>query len=348
MKLLHYGCGGDYHEGFINSDFVDKSKQGREYKLDDFLDLSRVFHYDSYSVDGIVSMGTLQQLHWRDLVNTLRESHRVLKNGGIFRMGVPVVEKGNSIDFLLGWNNINLFSWDVLSHVLEEIGFIKVCNMNYGDSRLPKLAEVDNKAEQFFYIEAEKSDSNIVEDLQNTRFNKRYRIWKPFMEKHKCERICEVGVRQGENFLKMIKHNPEDAVAVDLWRKDGLMSHNDKDYSQEQLDEQYKKFKGMVKGLKNVTIHRDYSKRVSGLYPYDYFDLIYLDADHTYEGVTEDIEAWYPKVRIGGFLLGDDFVDRTTRTGVKFGVVSAVRDFAKKNNLEYFEFPKHKWGIIKK
>jgi hypothetical protein len=36
-------------------------------------------------------------------------------------------------------------------------------------------------------------------------------------------------------------------------------------------------------------------------------DLIYLDASHEYEDVARDIRAFWPLVRPGGLLLGDDF-----------------------------------------
>jgi predicted O-methyltransferase YrrM len=35
-------------------------------------------------------------------------------------------------------------------------------------------------------------------------------------------------------------------------------------------------------------------------------DLVILDADHTYHAVREDIDAWYPLVRSGGIIGGDD------------------------------------------
>ena len=35
-----------------------------------------------------------------------------------------------------------------------------------------------------------------------------------------------------------------------------------------------------------------------------YFDLIYIDGDHTYSGVMADLHAWYGKVRRGGILCG--------------------------------------------
>jgi predicted O-methyltransferase YrrM len=36
------------------------------------------------------------------------------------------------------------------------------------------------------------------------------------------------------------------------------------------------------------------------------FDLVYIDGDHTYECVCKDLAAWYPKVRKGGVICGDD------------------------------------------
>lgn len=36
-------------------------------------------------------------------------------------------------------------------------------------------------------------------------------------------------------------------------------------------------------------------------------DCIFIDADHTSEGVRRDIETWRPKIREGGFVTGHDW-----------------------------------------
>lgn len=39
-------------------------------------------------------------------------------------------------------------------------------------------------------------------------------------------------------------------------------------------------------------------------------DFVFIDAIHDYEHVKEDIVAWYPKVKKGGIIAGDDYKTR--------------------------------------
>lgn len=45
-------------------------------------------------------------------------------------------------------------------------------------------------------------------------------------------------------------------------------------------------------------------------------DFLYVDADHSYEGVLADLFAWVPHVRSGGLIAGDDY-DNAIYPGVK-------------------------------
>jgi len=39
-------------------------------------------------------------------------------------------------------------------------------------------------------------------------------------------------------------------------------------------------------------------------------DLVFIDGDHEYESVRDDIAAWLPKVRAGGWLGGHDYMKK--------------------------------------
>ena len=190
--------------------------------------------------------------------------------------------------------------------------------------------------------------SEAINNLRNLKISRHRRIWKPFMEKYNCQIISEVGVFEGENFRRMIEHGPAIAVAVDLWKETGVVSQNDSGYTQDRLDRIYNTFKSEMCEKKSVKILREDTNAAASRFPDEYFDLIYIDGDHTYEGCKRDIEAWYPKLKKNGFFTGDDYWNRTApNTGVQFGVKKAVNEFAKKNNLTVYPLPRHGWAIIK-
>lgn len=45
-------------------------------------------------------------------------------------------------------------------------------------------------------------------------------------------------------------------------------------------------------------------------------DVVWLDADHTEKAVTADIQAWLPKVKLGGWIGGDDWAFGGVRKAV--------------------------------
>lgn len=173
-----------------------------------------------------------------------------------------------------------------------------------------------------------------IKDLLELKISSHRRIWKPFMEKYNCQKIAEVGVFRGENFMRMIEHNPEVAVAVDSWANDGITA-NDAKLSQERLDEQFECFRAMTMNKPFVEIKRGLTAEIAKDYEDNYFDLIYIDADHGYEGCKRDLEAWYPKCQ--RFFIGDDYN--------KSGVRKAVDEFASKIGKKVYKLTRNGWII---
>jgi hypothetical protein len=55
-------------------------------------------------------------------------------------------------------------------------------------------------------------------------------------------------------------------------------------------------------------------------------DFVYLDANHTFFSVLQDLNTWYRKVKVGGLMSGHDYLDGSLDAG-EFGVKSAVNEF---------------------
>jgi hypothetical protein len=64
-------------------------------------------------------------------------------------------------------------------------------------------------------------------------------------------------------------------------------------------------------------------------------DFVYIDGDHRIEAVKRDLDAWYPKVRIGGLFGGHDI----TESDVKQVIMEWVY-----YHPEYIDNLKIKWN----
>jgi predicted O-methyltransferase YrrM len=56
-----------------------------------------------------------------------------------------------------------------------------------------------------------------------------------------------------------------------------------------------------------VVVHRETSVDAAAAVADGSLDWVYVDGDHTYDGVRSDLEAWAPKLEPGGLLMGDDY-----------------------------------------
>lgn len=72
-------------------------------------------------------------------------------------------------------------------------------------------------------------------------------------------------------------------------------------------------------------------------------DFVYIDADHQYEAVKSDVEAWFPKVRVGGIISGHDYLRDGFEPDPEQGVNRAVDEFFLAKNLIVSLTDEDKW-----
>src|SRR5262249_30222670 len=76
---------------------------------------------------------------------------------------------------------------------------------------------------------------------------------------------------------------------------------------------------------RRVVIHRANSADTLPSFPDEYFDWVYIDGNHLFEFVRNDLELSFRKVKVGGYVAGDDYFDGGWWRG---GVKRAVDEFA--------------------
>ncbi|HVL70820.1 MAG TPA: class I SAM-dependent methyltransferase [Beijerinckiaceae bacterium] len=135
-------------------------------------------------------------------------------------------------------------------------------------------------------------------------------------------RVVEIGTDRGD-FARAIldEVGPEELHLLDL------------DFSQLRQD---------VARDPRVILHQGDSVAQVAALPDAAFDWIYVDADHSYEGVCRDAAAAAPKVKPGGLLVFNDFAHVDPGFGT-YGVHRALTEFAvaRRWPVAWFAFEVH-------
>lgn len=150
----------------------------------------------------------------------------------------------------------------------------------------------------------------------------------------------EVGVAEGNFSRDLLVAGMEKLFMVDVWqfipkvKGDGNSHQTWHDNNYAKAKRQVKEFGDKAVFLKGKSV--DMASKVED----ESLSLLYLDADHSYEGVMGDLKAWFPKVRKGGVISGHDFVQP------EYGVNKAVRDFVKEKAFAVRDYNKGIWDAI--
>lgn len=138
--------------------------------------------------------------------------------------------------------------------------------------------------------------------------------------------LCEVGVFYGEHMRSLLRCLPQLLLAVDAWQPTRW-------YTEKQMAQARAAAHQVAEQNTCVRIVEGQSLDVAADQLDGTFDFVYIDASHDYRSVSDDLAAWWPKVKAGGVLAGHDYVMRVSSVGQVFEVVQAVHEFVGRYDL---------------
>jgi len=159
-----------------------------------------------------------------------------------------------------------------------------------------------------------------------------------FIKKHFKNKLIsglELGVQIGNNSISILKElNIHTLYLVDSWNNYVEKEISNKTYRQNYLlvlkKFQYNNKVKIIKGF-SETIAKDFDDNI--------LDFIYIDANHNYNFVYQDLDLWSKKVKINGIISGHDVFNHND-------VLLAVKDWCIKNKYKFYINPPD-WYFIK-
>lgn len=153
-----------------------------------------------------------------------------------------------------------------------------------------------------------------------------YDVLPNVLQTYPFKTVLEVGVALGGHAETLLNHSsietyygvdpyccydPNDAFTLDI-----------ASYSNESLQANFDYLFEWVRDVRlapyqsRIQLIRKPSVEASASFENESLDCIFIDGDHRYEAVVEDLTAWYPKLKKGGLILGDDYWMEEVERGV--------------------------------
>jgi hypothetical protein len=180
----------------------------------------------------------------------------------------------------------------------------------------------------------------------------RYEVLRPFVQQAQGTAV-EIGTFKGDFADYFLRESPNSYLfCVDPYKRfdEGIYKDNINSHSQEQYDAIYEQTQQRLNAVApaRFQMKRMLSVDAAPSFPDGSVNFLYIDGNHDYKHVTEDLVAWIPKIAKGGLVVGDDVTDtddskRDANGDVRieagglfygyYGVKKAVTDFCKARGL---------------
>lgn len=150
--------------------------------------------------------------------------------------------------------------------------------------------------------------------------NSRYELWIHFINSTRVKHMVEVGVYRGDFAVRLLEKCEaiQRYYMIDPWRH-----LDDWNKPANQNDEIFEQFLAETEAKTDFVaekriILRGKTTEVIQKIPDGELEFGYIDGDHTLKGITIDLIRVYPKIKIGGWIGGDDFSRTIWQHGATF------------------------------
>lgn len=147
----------------------------------------------------------------------------------------------------------------------------------------------------------------------------------------------EIGAWKGDFSRRIIElTKPSKLYLVDPYRyfpSYGNSWYGNENMNQEKMDSIFDQVAREFKDLDDVEIVRKTSVEAASNFGRSSLDWVYIDGDHTYTAVLQDLELYFDLTKVSGFVCGDDY---DIEGWWENGVTRAVTEFCDTNS-EYIE-----------
>lgn len=150
----------------------------------------------------------------------------------------------------------------------------------------------------------------------NNTFNKQFFglskliqfLYNNYLSENKEYKMIEIGSYMGESTMMFASSNVfKEIYTIEPFKNvdgkiEGFNQKNDYNW-----DTIYNEFQTNTRFFNNISLHKDFSYNVADKFEDKSMDFIYIDGDHSYDQVKQDLEMYLPKLKDNGVIGGHDY-----------------------------------------
>ena len=164
------------------------------------------------------------------------------------------------------------------------------------------------------------------------------------IEERTPQNVLEIGTYAGGTLYCLCRLAQSDATIISIDKPAGRFGGGYTDERAEEMQQLFPRDGQALNLIRDDSHLSSTLERVEEILDGRQLDLLFIDGDHTYEGVKRDFQMYSPLVRQGGMIAFHDIVEHSPETGCEVARYwNEIRD-----DYEYLELAvvPYRWGGI--